>query len=102
MNIASHLVRPSDATVTAATKRQAALAEKRAEDYRKALLPGLVAERQREFKARLKRALAPASKVRMCNATMNGTYCTGDGEVVQQPRPGSMHAFTLPSRGDRT
>lgn len=28
-----------------------------------------------------------------------GPYRTGDGEVVAHPRPGSMHAYTLPSRG---
>jgi hypothetical protein len=27
------------------------------------------------------------------------TYRTGDGEVTQHVRPGSTHAFTLPSRG---
>lgn len=29
-------------------------------------------------------------------------YRTGDGEVLQHLRPGSMHAYTLPSRGFRT
>lgn len=29
------------------------------------------------------------------------TYVTGDGEVLQQQRPGSERAFTLPSRGNR-
>ena len=37
---------------------------------------------------------------RICNAAMKDTtYVPGDGEVVQEPRPGSMHAYTLPSRG---
>lgn len=31
-----------------------------------------------------------------------GTYSTGDGEVRQLQRPGSEHAYTLPSRGYRT
>lgn len=30
------------------------------------------------------------------------TYSTGDGEVRQLQRPGSEHAYTLPSRGYRT
>lgn len=30
------------------------------------------------------------------------TYKTGDGDIIQPPRPGSLHAYTLPSRGYRT
>lgn len=34
------------------------------------------------------------------NSAMSGTYRTGDGDIFKQPvRPGSEHAFTLPSRG---
>ena len=98
MTKASHLNRPSDASAAA----KAAKAEKRTEDFRKAQLPGLIAERQREYKARLTRAKLPASQMPMCNATMPGSYSTGDGEVHQQLRPGSQHAFTLPSHGDQT
>lgn len=37
---------------------------------------------------------------RICNAAMKDTtYVPGDGEVVQELRPGAMHAYTLPSRG---
>lgn len=37
---------------------------------------------------------------RICNAAKrNTTYRTGDGEVIQQVRPGSMRAYGLPSRG---
>jgi hypothetical protein len=32
----------------------------------------------------------------------NGTYRTGDGEVLQSPRPGSLDFLKWPSRGDRT
>lgn len=40
---------------------------------------------------------------RICNASMRDTtYRTGDGEVIQQPRLGSLRAFTLPSRGFST
>lgn len=31
-----------------------------------------------------------------------GSYQPGDGEVLQLQRPGSAHAYTLPSRGYRT
>jgi hypothetical protein len=31
------------------------------------------------------------------NANRSGVYRTGDGDVPQPPRPGSLHAFTLPS-----
>lgn len=98
----SHINRPSDATLAAKAKRATAAAEKRAQSYAKTMLPGLHAERQREFAARAHRAKVPISQMPMCNATMPGTYRTGDGEVLQQPRPGSLHAFTLPSHGDRT
>ena len=66
------------------------------------MLPGLIKERQREFEARLTRVQAPSSQVRMCNATMPGSYRTGDGEVRQAQRPGSGVASGLPSHGDRT
>jgi hypothetical protein len=63
------------------------------------LPPGAKAARQRMFDERLRKAQAPASG-RICNAAMKDTtYVPGDGEVVQEPRPGSMHAYTLPSRG---
>jgi hypothetical protein len=32
----------------------------------------------------------------------NSVYKVGDGDTIQHPRPGSMHAYTLPSRGYRT
>ena len=32
----------------------------------------------------------------------NSFYTVGDGDTIQHPRPGSMHAYTLPSHGDRT
>lgn len=32
----------------------------------------------------------------------NSFYTVGDGDTVQHPRPGSMHAYTLPSHGNRT
>lgn len=102
MTRAAHLVRPSEAAQATAVKRATARDEKRTADFNKALLPGLVAERKREQEARLIRAKLPSSQVPMCNATMPGRYRTGDGEVLQQPRPGSMHAFTLPSYGDKT
>lgn len=92
---ATHLHRPSDQSAAIA----AAKSDKRDASYRKTLLPALVQERQREYQARLKRAMAPASKGPLCNTNTPGTYRTGDGETVQQPRPGSLHAFTLPSRG---
>lgn len=32
-----------------------------------------------------------------------GTYCTGDGDYTAQvPRAGSLRAFSLPSKGNRT
>lgn len=63
------------------------------------LLPGAMLERQRMFDARLRKAQVPATG-RICNAAMqHTTYRTGDGEVVQEVRPGAMHAYTLPSRG---
>ena len=65
-------------------------------------LPGLIKERQREFEARLTRVQAPSSQVRMCNATMPGSYRTGDGDVRQAERPGSGVAYGLPSRGTGT
>lgn len=68
----------------------------------KHLLPGLIQEREREFLARLRRVAKSPSEVPICNATTPGTYRTGDGEVTQSPRPGSLSAFTLPSHGDRT
>ena len=29
-------------------------------------------------------------------------YKVSDGDTIQHPRPGSMHAYTLPSHGNRT
>jgi hypothetical protein len=69
----------------------------------KHLLPALIREREKELKAREKRLQVAPENMRMCNATMlDTTYRTGDGEVLQHPRPASLHAFTLPSFGDRT
>lgn len=68
----------------------------------KHLLPGLIEERRRELAARLKRVAKTSAEMPICNATTPGSYRTGDGEVLQQPRPGSLHAYTLPSHGDRT
>lgn len=63
------------------------------------LMPSTKLARQRMFEERLTKAQAPAEG-RICNAAMqHTTYQTGDGEVVQAERPGSMHAYTLPSRG---
>lgn len=78
------------------------VAERRAAKQNRApihLMPGAMLERQRMFDERLRKAQTPADG-RVCNAAMQGTtYRTGDGEVVQQVRPGAMHAYTLPSRG---
>lgn len=102
MTKAAHLNRPSDANASAAQKRATARQEKRGADYNRSMLPALVKEREREYQARLLRAKVPHSVVPMCNSTMPGTYRTGDGEVLQHPRLGSLRAFTLPSHGDRT
>lgn len=49
---------------------------------------------------RAKELALQANTQRVCNAGMRGTtYRTGDGEVIQQVRPGSMRAYGLPSRG---
>ena len=93
-----HVRRPSDASAAA----KLAKADKRAAAHNKTLLPALAKERQREFAARLTRAQVPSSLVKMCNATMPGSYRTGDGEVRQAERPGSRAAYGLPSYGDRT
>lgn len=90
-----HVRRPSDASAAA----KLAKADKRAADYNKTLLPALLKERQREFEARLTRAQVPSSLVKMCNATMPGSYRTGDGETPAAQRPGSQTAYSLPSRG---
>lgn len=114
-----HVRRPSDASAAA----KAAKADKRAAEAARrngwnslststgtaktihkdgVMLPALAKERQREFEARLTRVQAPSAQVRMCNATMPGSYRTGDGEVRQAERPGSGVAYGLPSHGDRT
>jgi len=36
---------------------------------------------------------------REVNIWSDGTYRTGDGDIFQQMRPGSMDAYKLPSRG---
>jgi hypothetical protein len=97
----AHLHRPSDKSMAVVTAK-AARADKRDAAYKRLMLPGLVQERQREFDARMARLALPASQGYICNASAIGTYRTGDGEVLQAPRPGSLHAYTLPSRGDRT
>ena len=72
------------------------------------LLPGLVKERHQIYQERLEalhKKLELVPPVRITNATMSGTkpYATGDGDPFHQtPRPGSMRALTLPSRGHRT
>jgi hypothetical protein len=63
------------------------------------MMPTAKLARQRMFDERL-RKVQTSSAQRICNAAMqHTTYRTGDGEVVQAERPGSMHAYTLPSRG---
>jgi hypothetical protein len=71
-------------------------------------LPGLHKERHQMYQERLEalhKKLELVPPVRITNATMRSTkpYATGDGDPFHQTaRPGSMHAFTLPSRGHRT
>lgn len=89
-----------------ATKAEMDLRRRTAQRGAHTMLPGLIQERQRMFDERM-RAIntTPVSldDSRICNASMRDTtYRTGDGEVIQQPRPGSLHAFTLPSRGFST
>lgn len=63
-------------------------------------LPALVQERERQFQERIHQLNTALSASRVCNAAMqHTTYRTGDGEVIQQVRPGSMRAYGLPSRG---
>ena len=87
---------------------KAEMAERRAKAKDKphmSLLPGIVAERHRMYAERLAalgHQVAAAGQARICNAAMRKPYATGDGEVVQQVRPGSMVAYSLPSRGYRT
>jgi len=90
---------------------KAEMAERRAHAQTKAqkahmsMMPGIVAERHRMYAERLAalgHAVAAAGTARICNAAVRETYRTGDGEVVQQVRPGSMVAYSLPSRGYRT
>lgn len=87
-----------------ATKAEMQLRARTAQRSASTLLPGLVQERQRMFDERMRNhSSASATPIKICNAGMGHTsYRTGDGEVIQQPRPGSLHAFTLPSRGNRT
>lgn len=70
-------------------------------------LPGLVKERHQMYQERLDalhKKLDLTQPVRITNATVRNPepYRTGDGDVGFCVRPGSMHAFTLPSRGNRT
>jgi len=86
-----------------ATKAEMELRRRTAQRGAHTMLPGLVQERQRMYEERLSRATAEYLPDFICNAAMaHTTYRTGDGEMRQEPRPGSMHAFTLPSRGNRT
>lgn len=93
-----------------ATKAEMAqrLADKKANAAQKvhtSMMPGIVAERQRMYAERLAalgQEVAAAGTPRICNAAMREPYRTGDGEVVQQVRPGSMTAYGLPSRGNAT
>jgi len=63
------------------------------------MMPTAKLARQRMFEERLRKVQTPSAQ-RICNAAMqHTTYRTGDGEVVQQVRPGAMHAYSLPSRG---
>jgi homogentisate 1,2-dioxygenase len=63
------------------------------------MLPAFAAEQRRMFASRVNGA-SSTSDTRICNASMKHTvYKTGDGEVLTVPRPGSLRAFGLPSRG---
>lgn len=89
---------------------KAEMAERRAKAAQQkvhmSMMPGIVAERHRLYAERLAalgKEVADAGVARICNAAMRGKpYRTGDGEVVQQVRPGSMVAYGLPSRGNPT
>lgn len=67
-------------------------------------LPGLIQERERMFNERMRALSRPPAEFRVCNATMptDAPYRTGDGEVAQAVRPGSMDAYALKSVGGRT
>lgn len=85
-----------------ATKAEMAARRATAQRGAHTMLPGLVQERERMYQERVSNR-GNYVPVRLCNASMRGTtYRTGDGEVLQEPRPGSLHAYTLPSRGYRT
>ena len=63
-------------------------------------LPGLVAERERMFAARLQQLKQRDLPIRNSTVTGDRPYKTGDGDCFHQaPRPGSMVAFGLPSKG---
>jgi hypothetical protein len=87
-----------------ATKAEMLLRARTAQRGANTMLPGLIQERQRMFDEHMRNhSIAIAMPVKICTASMGHTsYRTGNGEVIQQLRPGSLHAFTLPSRGDRT
>lgn len=99
-----HVNRPSSGNAAKKTTKSKKAADKDA-NYNRYLLPGLVKERHQMFADRVKAKSARfelLSPTRIGNYTTTGTYRTGDGEVPFIVRPGSMVAFGLPSRGDRT
>lgn len=85
-----------------APTRKDQIARRLVRDDRKqtGILPGLVAERERMFLERQRMlALQAELPTKICASTTKGTYRIGDGEVVQLVRPGSMLAYSLPSKG---
>jgi hypothetical protein len=87
-----------------ASKAEMELRARTAQRSASTLLPSPVQERQHMPDECMRdHSSALAMPIKICTAGMGDTsYRTGDGEVIQQPRPGSLHAFTLPSRGNRT